>query len=118
MTNLITPITKAITKTKDTKNKREETEPKPFSTTMLCPDTDIKDVVFLKTSRSLTIFSRKIAICPEYSPIKRHNSAIPPIPTCKEKEDSFALEISALLGRAKNVAPKAFTKQANAKPPV
>ena len=40
------------------------------------------------------------------------------MPIIIEREDSLARLISALLGRAKNVDPKALTKQASAKPPV
>src|SRR6185369_4074205 len=54
----------------------------------------------------------------EATPITRHNVPKPTIPRRIHQDDSCAWRASSLLGRAKNVAPKAFTKQASARPPV
>src|SRR3989344_2840695 len=112
-------IAKKVMTRKKTKNMGAETELKPCCTVMLCPgDNERKEGVVENTVRFFETLSRSFIMDPEYTPNNRQRMAIAPMPSFKDEDDSLALMTSLLLGRAKNVTPKAFTKQASAKPPV
>lgn len=107
----------ASTEAKAIKITGAETDEKVSSTAIVCIlETEISDDESLNLGNAIAIFSNRIEMYPEDNPNTNVIVAKAPIPILNDIEDSLACFTSALLGRARNVAPNALTKQARASP--